>query len=561
MTRERSLWGWGWDDKLPDEAARRALGAQVAAMLGLDALDAPLSPRALPGAADARVPDPRIAVPVELAAFATADRIERARHTYGKSYPDLLRGFDGDFRAAPDFVLRPRDEDDVAATLRWCEQARVAAIPFGGGTSVVGGVEPIAAGGQQGAVSIDMRAMDRVLEVDLVSRAARIQAGALGPAIESQLAVHGLSLRHFPQSFEFSTLGGWIATRAGGHFATLHTHIDDLVEAVRMVTPRGVFASRRVPASGAGPSPDRIVLGSEGILGVVTEAWMRVVPRPKWRASASVFFDDFFAGAHATRAVAQSGLHPANCRLLDAREALLNGVPTDGGAVLLLGFESADHPLDAWIARAVALSLAHGGRCPNGVKLREGDGDRAARAGDASSETWRSAFLDAPYLQSALVSLGVIADTFETACTWEKFEALHAAVTHAVTDAFARVSGGKGSLTCRFTHVYPDGPAPYFTFVTPARSAHGASDVRATLAQWSEIKRAASDALAENGATITHHHAVGRTHRPWYDRERPELFAEALRGAKRALDPAAILNPGVLIDARPEKVERARDSF
>ena len=543
--RARSIWGWGFEDKLPDEAARRALGEQVAAMLGLASLDSLPAPRALPTAADLRVPEPRVAVPEELAAFATADLVARARHTYGKSYPDLVRGFRGDFSPAPDFVTTPRNEDEVAAILRWCEAERVAAIPFGGGTSVVGGVEAIAGHGQRGAVSIDMGAMDRVLEIDLTSRAARIQAGALGPSLEKQLAVHGLSLRHYPQSFEFSTLGGWIATRAGGHFATLYTHIDALVESVRMVTPRGVFASRRLPSSGAGPSPDRLVLGSEGILGVVTEAWMRVVPRPKWRASASVFFDDFFAGANAARAIAQSGLYPANCRLLDAREALMNGVPSEGGAVLLLGFESADHPLDASIARAIALATESGGRCPSGAKLRHDDGrqgsENAPRGGDASSETWRRAFLDAPYLQSALVSLGVIADTFETACTWDRFEALHAAVTRAVNGAFARVSGGKGSLTCRFTHVYPDGPAPYFTFVASSREAD-------PLAAWAEIKRAASDALAESGATITHHHAVGRTHRPWYDRERPELFAEALRGVKRALDPAAILNPGVLID-------------
>jgi alkyldihydroxyacetonephosphate synthase len=323
-------------------------------------------------------------------------------------------------------------------------------------------------------------------------------------------------------------------TRAGGHFATLYTHIDDLVESVRMLTPRGVFASRRLPASGAGPSPDRLVLGSEGILGVVTEAWVRLQRRPRWRSSASVAFADFREAARAARAVAQSGLYPTNCRLLDAREAALNGVADH--AVLLLGFESADHPVAPWMERALAIAVENGGVSAKGARHR----DEGERGGDSTAEAWRQAFIDAPYLQTALVSLGVIADTFETACTWDRFEALHAAVTESVTEAMTRVCGA-GFVTCRFTHVYPDGPAPYFTFVAPGREG-------AEIDQWSEIKRAASEALAANGGTITHHHAVGRLHRPWYDRERPDLFAEALRAAKRALDPDGVLNPGVLLD-------------
>jgi alkyldihydroxyacetonephosphate synthase len=376
--------------------------------------------------------------------------------------------------------------------------------------------------------------MDRVLEIDETSRAARIQAGAVGPALERQLGAKGLTLRHYPQSFEHSTLGGWIATRAGGHFATLYTHIDDLVESVRMVTPRGVFETRRLPASGAGPAPDRLVLGSEGILGVIVEGWLRVRARPRFRASASVRFADLVAGAGAARAVAQSGLYPSNCRLLDPHEAMLNGVPADGGAVLLLAFESSEHPVRPWIDRAVSIAEDAGG-ASSGVKERVDE-----RGADADAEAWRQAFVDAPYLQSALVSLGVIADTFETACTWDRFEPLHAEVRRAVETTMKEQCGG-GLLTCRFTHVYPDGPAPYFTFVAPGRTG-------AQLDQWEAIKTAASDALARCGATITHHHAVGRLHRPWYDREVPSLFTESLRAAKRMMDPAGVLNPGVLID-------------
>lgn len=545
--RARSHWAWGWADKLPNDDARRALAAQIAGMLGV----AEPALRPLPSIDDARLPTPRIAPPPTLAPFARADREARITHTYGRSFRDLVRGFRGDFAVAPDFVLFPRSEEEVSLAIMWCASEKVALVPFGGGTSVVGGVEPIARPSQRGVVSLDLRALDRVLEVDATSRAARIQAGATGPVLEAQLAAHGLTLRHYPQSFEHATLGGMIATRAGGHFATLYTHIDDLVESVRMLTPRGPLETRRLPASGAGPQPERLVLGSEGIFGVITEAWLRVQNRPRWRSSASVFFDDLFGAARAARAIAQAALFPANCRALDPREALVNGVPTDGGAVLLLGFESADRSMEAPMARAIALATASGGRCPRGAKHREEGGagasstaslasDRAARGGDATAEAWRQAFFDGPYLQSALVSLGVIADTFETACTWDRFEALHAAVVDATTAAMKHACGA-GGVTCRLTHVYPDGPAPYFTFVAPGREG-------AELEQWAEIKKAASDALAANGATITHHHAVGRTHRPWYDRERPDLFADALRATKRALDPEGIMNPGVLVD-------------
>jgi alkyldihydroxyacetonephosphate synthase len=448
----------------------------------------------------------------------------------------VLRGYRGDFSPAPDLVVRPRDEAEIARTIAWCEAESVALVPFGGGTSVVGGVEGASGDRYRGVASLDLGAFDRVLDVDATSRAARIQAGARGPLLEEQLAPYGLSLRFYPQSFEHSTLGGWIATRAGGHFATRLTHIDDVVESIRMVTPRGVIESRRLPASGAGPSPDRMLLGSEGILGIITEAWVRVQARPRWRSSASVFFDDLVAAARAARAVVQSGLFPANCRALDAREAMMNGVPTDGGAVLVLGFESADRATAPAMESALAVALASSGRCPMGAKHR----DDGARGGDASAETWREAFLGAPYLQSALVTLGVIADTFETACTWDRFEALHAGVIETTTEAMRRSCGG-GFVTCRLTHVYPDGVAPYFTFVAPARPG-------GELEQWGAIKRAASDALLAHGGTITHHHAVGRMHRPWYDRQRPELFADALRAVKQTLDPRGIMNPGVLLD-------------
>lgn len=528
-----SFWGWGYESKLPDEAARAGIAAHVAGMLGVE----PPAPRPLPSIDAVTLPGARVEVPRELGAFSSSDRRERITHTYGKSFRDQVRAFEGDFRNAPDVVCRPRREEDIAAVLAWASKNSVAVVPFGGGTSVVGGVEGDVGARYEGVISLDLRGMDRVLEVDAVSRAARIEAGATGPRIEAQLAPHEMTLRHYPQSFEFSTLGGWIATRAGGHFATLYTHIDDLVESVRMITPAGDFVSRRLPASGAGPSPERLVLGSEGIFGVITEAWVRAQRRPRFRIQASVHFAGEMARAvEAVRGIAQAALYPTNCRLLSAEEAALNFVTDDGSHVLVLGFESADQLREEAMGRAMAICEALGGTCPRGVQRREG----GEKVGEGAGSAWRAAFLEAPYLQSTLISLGMVVDTFETACTWDRFEALHAAVTGAVTEAMKAACGG-GRISVRFTHVYPDGPAPYYTFVAPGRPGQ-------QLAQWQAIKKAASDALSANGATITHHHAVGRTHRPWYDRERPALLAAALRATKRAMDPAGVMNPGVLID-------------
>ncbi|GAB4585466.1 hypothetical protein Ntsu_32980 [Nocardia sp. IFM 10818] len=322
----------------------------------------------------------------------------------------------------------------------------------------------------------------------------------------------------------------------------MYTHIDDMVESMWVVTPAGVSASRRLPASGAGPSPDRMFLGSEGILGVITEAWMRVRRRPRWRAGASVVFGDYGRAVAATREIAQAGLYPANCRLLDPVEAFINAGTASAGGVLVLGFESSDHPVDTSMEFALTICREYGGEAPDGVRLTDSAADSdSARTGAA--ESWRSSFLRMPYQRDALAAQSMIVETFETACTWDRFDALRAAVPAAAESAF-RSAGVTGVVTCRFTHVYPDGPAPYFGI-------YAAGIWGRTVEQWDEIKAAVSEAIETCGATITHHHAVGRDHRPWYDRQRPEPFAVALRAAKSALDPAGILNPGVLIDPHP----------
>ena len=494
----------------------------------------------------------RLKGPADLGGLFTDDKYERVSRTLGKAYRDVVRGFRGEFSNPPDLVALPRDESEIEAVLSWAEAEGAAVIPFGGGTSVVGGIEGRL--GDRPFVTLDLRRLDRVLEVDTESMAARIQAGATGPVLEDQLREHGLTLRHFPQSFEYATLGGWIATRAGGHFATLYTHIDDLVESVRAITPRGLWESRRLPGSGAGPSPDRALIGSEGILGVIGEAWMRVRPRPEFKASCGVEFGNFLAAAGAVREISQSGLYPSNCRLLDATEAGMTGAGSGEKSLLVLGFESAHHPVDEPMRLALDVALEHGGE-PGEVRIQSrptdpgvgsGSSDRPA-GGEDSVGAWRSAFLLAPYLRDTFVACGVLSETFETAVTWDRCEDFHATTIDAVRAKVAEVcdapADGPGSprVSCRFTHVYPDGPAPYFTIMAPA--------VRGgEVEQWDEIKAAAAEAVIEGGGTITHHHAVGRDHRPWYDRQRPPPFASALRAAKAELDPSGMLNPGVLID-------------
>jgi alkyldihydroxyacetonephosphate synthase len=534
----RSWWGWGWEESALPAAEQTTLAGFVAAQQGLDGLEI----HGVPELDSIELRPPRVAPPPSLEAICSTDPRERAGHTRGKAFRDIVRNLLGRLDNPPDVVARPSTEPELVALLEWCSGAGLAAIPYGGGSSVVGGVEArLDDDAYAAAVSIDLTGMNRVLEIDVESRAARIQAGTMGPLLESQLRPHGLTLRHFPQSFEFSTLGGWLATRSGGHFATVYTHIDDLVESMRVVSPSGDSESRRLPGSGAGPSPDALFLGSEGILGVITEAWMRLQARPRWRGSASVHFDEYGAAVKATRAVAQSGLYPTNCRLLDGGEAALSAGTANVGGLLVLGFESADHPVQPWLERAVELARDHGGALPEGPRYSDEEADKgeaASRQGAAGA--WRGTFVRAPYMRDALIRMGLVVDTFETAITWDRFPAFHAEVMDAARRAVEEVCGG-GIITCRFTHVYPDGPAPYFSVIAPGRWGD-------QVAQWDEVKAAVSEVLQRVGGTITHHHAIGRDHRPWYDLQRPEPFAGALRAAKAALDPAGVLNPGVLID-------------
>jgi alkyldihydroxyacetonephosphate synthase len=549
MTERRlKHWGWGYEDQAPSRRELEQAAAGIRERLGFGGeLEQPVA------LDDVELRESRLKAPGALGDLFSDDHYQRVSHALGKAYRDVVLGFRGEFENPPDLVAFPKDESEIEVVLDWAEAEGAAVVPFGGGTSVVGGVE--ARLGDRPVVSLDLRRLDRVLEVDTESLAARIQAGATGPRLEDQLREHGLTLRHFPQSFEYSTLGGWVATRAGGHFATLYTHIDDLVESVRAITPRGTWESRRLPGSGAGPSPDRALIGSEGILGVIAEAWVRVRPRPEFKVSCGVEFDDFLAAAAAVREISQSGLYPSNCRLLDALEAGTTGAGSGKKHLLVLGFESPHLPVEEPMRLALDIARHHGGD-PGDIRSSQPTGLKAKnmstlspvgpKVGDAVG-AWRGAFLMAPYLRDTFVACGVLSETFETAITWDRFEDFHATTMEAVRAKVAEVCGapadgpGAPRVSCRFTHVYPDGPAPYFTVLAPA--------IRGgEVEQWDEIKAAAGEAVIEGGGTITHHHAVGRDHRPWYDRQRPAPFAAALRAAKAELDPAAILNPGVLID-------------
>ncbi len=533
-TPRRKFWGWGFEGQGLDEDEAQRLRERVARGFGVDELSGPPPPPI----DEVPLRSPRIQPPPSLAHLCTADPYERLLHSYGRSFADAVRIFRRDFPEPPDQVAYPKTEDDVTSLLSWIDGAGAAAIPFGGGSSVCGGVEPAVGDNYRGTVSLDLAALTGVVEVDATSRAASIRAGTRGPVLEAELKSHGLTLRHFPQSFEHSTLGGWIATRSGGHFASLFTHIDDFVESLRVVTPRGTLESRRLPGSGAGPSPDRLFIGSEGILGVITQAWVRLQSVPKFRASAAALFSDFFAGSEAVRALSQAGLYPSNCRLIDAREAAVSGAADGSHALLVLGFESGDHPVEPWMARALELVADAGGevQLPEGGDGHAGDPHRTGAAGE-----WRRAFLRAPYAREVLAPTGVIGDTFETAVTWDRFHDLYEGVMARMGEVIREVTGKPGHLSCRFTHVYPDGPAPYFTF-------QGLGTLAGALEQWREIKEEANQLVVALGGTVTHHHAVGRDHRSGYRRQRPALFADALAAAKHALDPNAILNPGVLID-------------
>ena len=453
------------------------------------------------------------------------DDATRTLRTRGKSTPDLLRARAGDLSDAPDAVVRPDGHAEVEAVLAWAHEHRVAVVPFGGGTCVTGGLAA-RRDGFAGLVSLDLVRMKRLLAVDDVSMTATLQPGLRGPEAEALLAAHGLTLGHYPQSFEHASIGGFAATRSSGQSSAGYGRFDAMVVGLTAATPTGSLDLGSAPANAAGPDLRQLLLGSEGAFGVITSVTARVRRAPEVKAYEGWRWPSFDAGADAMRTLAQAGLLPTVLRLSDESETAINladpssiGGADDPGCLMITGYEGTAAQVAAR-RDAVTAALAGLGGTPLGTE---------------PGEKWVQGRFHAPYLRDALLDHGVLVETLETATFWSDRERLYADVKAALTDVL-----GEGVLVlCHVSHVYETGCSLYFTV-----AARQGDD---PIAQWQAAKAAASDAMIAAGATITHHHAVGTDHRPWFAEEVGEVGVRVLRAVKAELDPAGILNPGVLV--------------
>ncbi len=535
--RDSKWWGWGDPGISPDldAAARAALSEWVGELdpsprhADLEAFELP-DPQPLP---DALVE----AVGAE-AVFASVE--DRVRHAAGRGYADLVRLRAGRLDQAPDAVLLPADADAVRRALDACAREGIAVVPFGGGTSVVGGIEPLR-GSHDRLVSLDLCRL-RDVEVDRRSMTARLGAGLRGPEAEAALAAHGVTLGHFPQSFEYATIGGFAATRSAGQASSGYGRFDALVSAVRLVAPAGELRTLDSPHTAAGPSLRELVVGSEGVLGVIPDATVRVRPVPRVRRYEGWIAESFEAGAEIVRGLAQGPGLPDVIRVSDEEEtraSLALSGPRGatgalfrrylglrrraGGCLIVVGVEGEEES----VARRRALTVRG---------LRRGG---AVYLGQAAGRSWEHGRYQGPYLRDALMDLGAMVETLETSHTWSGLEGLRRGVAGAIRDALA-AQGTPGMVMCHLSHAYADGASLYYTFVARARSGE-------EIDQWAAVKRAASEAIVANGGTITHHHAVGRDHAPYMEAEVGRLGLEALRAVKERLDPAGIMNPGKLL--------------
>ncbi|ORI27657.1 FAD-binding oxidoreductase [Rhodococcus sp. 1168] len=457
---------------------------------------------------------------------ADADRLYRAG---GKSTLDLLRRKSTDEQDAPDAVLAPSTEDEIAAVLAYCSSARVAVVPFGGGTSVVGGLDP-ERGQCNAVVSMDLRRFDELHSLDEVSGEAVLGAGVTGPNAEEMLRSKGFSLGHFPQSFEFATIGGFAATRSSGQNSAGYGRFDDMILGLRMVSPAGVLDVGRAPASAAGPDLRQLLVGSEGIFGIITQVRVRVHPVPDTTRYEAWNFPDFATGAAALRAVEQTDAGPTVIRLSDEAETGVNLATSDkiggeqvaGGCLAITLFEGTAAHSASRHAETRDLLEAHGG----------------TSLGEDIARDWQHGRFGAPYLRDALLDSGALCETLETATTWSNLLHLKSTVTEVLTSALSE-TGTPALVLCHISHVYRTGASLYFTVVAGQRGD--------AIAQWQTVKAVVSQSIVDNGGTITHHHAVGADHRAWMTEEIGDLGIEVLRAVKRTLDPASILNPGKLI--------------
>ncbi len=556
MGTSMKWWGWG------DPAKSFCLEGRDGFVEFLkDRLEAPMDPACRPVSLE------RVRLGPCRLGGAELDRLERrigpdrilrgfsARlgHAAGKSYRDLVRMRQGDAGSAPDAVVYPSTEEDVCAVLEWASEMDVAVVPFGGGTSVVGGVEALAREDQKGIVSLDLGRLNRVVHLDRLSRVVLVQAGIRGPDLERALNREGFTLGHFPQSFEYSTAGGWVATRSAGQQSTLYGKIENMVLSLRMVHPGGILETLAVPARASGPDWNQIVAGSEGILGVISQIAFKIHPMPSERRCGAFFFRGFEKGVEACREMLQCGLAPAVLRLSDGVETDFGtrlrpkaagrgkravegaglwviermGYRREGRSLLILGFEGVRGAVEGPWKWAKEVCSDHGG-----FFLGSGPG-----------ELWYRERFEHPYLRDVLLDRGVLIDTLETSATWEHLLPLYEAVRQSLESSIAQ-TGVRGLVMAHLSHCYPCGSSLYFIFL--ARQAAGAE-----LDQWWAIKKAASDCILEHGGTISHHHGVGLDHAPWAEREHGASAMAGLRGLKSRLDPRGILNPGKVLRLAP----------
>jgi len=528
--------GWGDPEKrmaLPTaalEMLRSELGeTEPMRSVELDEVGLP-APRPLPGAIVDAVNQASVLVAHE----------QRVRRSAGRSYPDLVRLRGGRLAAAPDAVVMPGNPAQLADVLEICAREGIAVVPFGGGTSVVGGVDAVA-GPHERLISLDLRRIRRV-EIDRVSLVATLGPGLRGPEAEDAVRAHGLTIGHFPQSFEYATVGGFAATRSAGQASSGYGRFDELVTALAMVTPAGELRTLATPHTAAGPSLRELVLGSEGVLGAITEVTVRVRPAPEARRYEGWMASDFASGCDAVRSLAQGEALPDVVRLSDETETRVSfGLSgTSGLRRLLLGTY-----LGVRRRRRGCLVICgwEGGR--ESVERRRALSARllrrggAAALGEAPGRAWERGRFDGPYLRDTLMDLGYMAETLETAHSWSRLDDLYRAVRAALGSALA-AQGTPGIVMCHLSHAYRDGASLYFTFI--ARSRPGAE-----IEQWHALKTAACEAIVAAGGTITHHHAVGLDHAPYMPAEVGQTGLEALRALKERLDPAGIMNPGKLL--------------
>jgi alkyldihydroxyacetonephosphate synthase len=535
--RDTKWWGWG------DPSLRPGLdAAAMAALRGwIGELELAAAAERLE---DVRLPEPE-PLPPSLVGAVGAENVftsaeDRLRHAAGRGYADLVRLRSGRLEAAPDAVLLPADAEAVASALRVCASEGVAVVPFGGGTSVVGGIEPLR-GRHARVVSLDLTRL-RGVEVDRRSLTARLGAGLRGPEAEAALAAHGVMLGHFPQSFEYATVGGFAATRSAGQASSGYGRFDDLVTALRLIAPAGELRTLEAPHTAAGPSLRQLALGSEGVLGVIPEVAVRVRPVPRLRRYEGWIAESFEAGAEIVRALAQGPGLPDVIRVSDEEETRASlalsgprGVAAAlfgrylglrrrrDGCLVVVGIEGDEES----VARRRALTVR---------ALRRGG---AAYLGQAVGRSWEHGRFQAPYLRDTLMDAGAIVETLETSHSWAELHRLRAAVGSAIRDSLA-AQGTPGLVLCHLSHAYADGASLYYTFVARARAGE-------ELQQWQAVKHAASEAIVAAGGTITHHHAIGRDHTPYMEAEVGETGLEALRAVKERLDPTGIMNPGKLL--------------